>query len=184
MEEAVASMQSLVLAHKVIIHIEMAPDISPIWIDGLHLRRILTNIISNAIKYTYKDIGRIRVRAYEIYDAHCLPTSPSGNQPWPHKREHSVLIEVEDNGVGIKAEDQPCIFGRFFRSDNPLSVEVGGTGLGLAITHSLVLLHGGQMGFWSTEGRGSCFWVRLPVTSTEPIDAEPQQQLNERTHSL
>ncbi len=184
MDEAVASMQSLALARNVIIQIEIAPDLAPLWIDGLHLRRILTNIISNAIKYTYKNSGNIRVRACEIYDTHCLPTSPSGSQPWPHKREHSVLIEIEDNGVGIKVADQPCIFGRFFRSDNPLSVEVGGTGLGLAITHSLVLLHGGQIGFWSTEGIGSCFWVRLPVTSTEPIDAEPQQQLNERAYSL
>jgi len=184
-EEAVASMQSLLLTCQVEVQVDLAPDLAPLWIDGLHLRRILMNIISNAIKYTYKGTGRIHVHAYEIYDPTCLPTSPTGNQPWKHKREHSILIEVEDNGVGIKAEDQPRIFSRFFRSENPLSVEVGGTGLGLAITHSLVLFHGGQIGFWSREGAGSCFWVRLPVTSTEPIDAEPEQQrLDERTFSL
>jgi PAS domain S-box-containing protein len=185
LEEAVASMQSLLLTRQVEVQVDLAPDLAPLWIDGLHLRRILTNIISNAIKYTYQGTGKIHVHAYEIYDPTCLPTSPTGNQPWKHKREHSVLIEVEDNGVGIKAEDQPRIFGRFFRSENPLSVEVGGTGLGLAITHSLVRLHGGQIGFWSRAGAGSCFWVRFPVTSTEPIDAEPEQQrLDERTFSL
>lgn|GEM_PF-3016518 len=184
MEEAVTSMQSLLLTRQVEIQLDLAPDLAPLWIDGLHLRRILTNIISNAIKYTFKGTGKIHVHAYEIYDPTCLPTSPTGNQPWKHKREHSVLIEVKDNGVGIKVEDQPRIFGRFFRSENPLSVEVGGTGLGLAITHSLVLLHGGQIGFWSREGAGSCFWVRLPVTSTEPIDAELEQRLDERTFSL
>lgn len=180
LEEALAGLHTLITNRQVVLHFELAPDLAPIWIDSLHLRRILTNVLSNAIKYVYVGQGNVHIRAYEIDDPARLPTPPAGEQPWKHKREHSVVIEVEDNGVGIRAEDQARIFNRFFRSDNPLSVEVGGTGLGLAITRSLVLLHYGQIGFWSRESTGSRFWVRFPVPSTEPIgEGETQLPLQE-----
>ncbi len=181
--EALTSLHPLMLARQVSVKFDLASDLAPIWIDGLHLRRILTNILSNAIKYVYCGIGCIHVRAYELCDTHQLPSSP-GDQPWPHKDGHSVVIEVEDNGVGIKAEDQTRIFSRFFRSDNPLSIEVGGTGLGLSITQSLVHFHSGQIGYHSIEGQGSCFWVRLPSSSTEPIQMISHETLSEKEQGV
>lgn len=81
----------------------------------------------------------------------------------------SFVFEIEDNGVGINESDQDKIFTRFFRSDNPLSIEAGGSGLGLALTRSLVHLNHGQIGFRSVEHEGSCFWVRFPAPDNDTL---------------
>lgn len=128
--------------------VELAPELPLLWIDPAHLHRILANLISNAIKYTPAG-GQVRLHAYR---------DVQGN----------LRCDVADTGVGIDPADQKRIFERFFRSDNPLSVQAGGTGLGLAITRSLVELHGGQIDFHSVVGQGSCFWVVLPPAETLP----------------
>lgn len=166
-DEAITSMSSLIEQRQIVLQLDLPPDLPPIWIDGLHLRRILTNLLSNAVKYVHSG-GRVVIRAYELDDPARLP-SPPADLLWNHLEERSLVIEVEDNGVGIQESAQPHVFSRFFRAENPLSVEVGGTGLGLAIARSLVALHEGQIGFWSVENQGSCFWVRLPTPSTEPL---------------
>jgi PAS domain S-box-containing protein len=167
-EESLANLSAAIDQRKVDLQLDIAPDLPHIWIDSMHLRRILTNLISNAVKYVYEH-GAVYVRAYELHDEALLPSPPACNQPWKLKEQRSVVVEVEDNGVGICPRDQPRLFTRFFRSENPLSVEAGGNGLGLSIVRSLVHLHNGQIGFWSVEGKGSCFWVRLPAPSTEPL---------------
>lgn len=165
--EAVTGLQFQIEQRRVNLTLELEPFLSSIWIDGMHLSRILTNLISNAVKYV-REGGCICIRARELNDPSRLPSSP-GDQVWRLRDNRSVVIEVEDNGVGIRASDQDKIFSRFFRSENPLSVEAGGTGLGLAITKSLVNLHNGQIGFRSVENEGTCFWVRLPAPSTEHL---------------
>lgn len=166
-EESLAVMHPQIDQKHVTLQLDIAPELPLIWIDSMHLRRILTNLISNAVKYVHEQ-GTIWVRAYELHDPSHLPSSP-GDQPWKLKEHHSVVIEIEDNGVGICESDQKKIFTRFFRSENALSVEAGGSGLGLAITRSLVQVHHGQIGFRSEEGKGSCFWVRLPAPNIEAL---------------
>jgi signal transduction histidine kinase len=72
------------------------------------------------------------------------------------------LVEVQDTGVGIRAEDQPKIFTPFFRGDNPLKEGRYG-GLNLSIAKLLAELHGGRMWFISVEAQGSTFAFTLPV---------------------
>ncbi len=170
LNEAIASLQQHIEKRQVDVSIELNDPIPPIWIDTMHMRRIFTNIISNAIKYVHQG-GHVQVRAYMLDDPSLLPSSP-GEQPWKMSEERSVVIEVEDDGIGIRANDQPKIFERFYRSENILSVEAGGSGLGLAIAQSLVHLHCGQIGFWSVENEGSCFWVRFPASGTEALPEE------------
>lgn len=159
------------------IHVDMVPNLPTIWIDPLHIRRILTNLISNAVKYIHQG-GNVHIRMHIIEDPALLPSSP-GEQIWKFQEQKSIVLEVEDNGVGIRESDHAKIFTRFFRSDNDLSVEAGGSGLGLAITQSLVHLHHGQIGFRSVEKEGSCFWIRLPISNTEMLDSEEYMNVTE-----
>jgi signal transduction histidine kinase/HAMP domain-containing protein len=165
-EEVLTALHEPIRLKQVQIQVQIPDDLPSLWIDTQHLRRILLNLLSNAIKYVRPN-GWVRVRVSELQDE--TPLVAFDKQPWPHDDERSLLIEVEDDGVGIRAEDQPKIFERFFRSENPLTVEAGGTGLGLAITEALVEHNSGQIGFRSVEGMGSCFWIRLPLATASSL---------------
>ncbi len=110
--------------------------------DRLELRRVLNNLIANAIKFT--DTGGITIRIFE--------TSPlRGNQDL-------VTIEIEDTGYGIAPEDQATIFERFRQGRNKRS----GSGLGLHLSHRIVEGHAGTIQVASELGKGSLFTVKLP----------------------
>jgi PAS domain S-box-containing protein len=166
LDEVLTSMHEQIRLKQIQVQTRVSENLPSLWIDTQHLRRILLNLLSNAIKYV-RPKGWVRVRVSELQDETNLVAFD--NQPWPHFDEHSLLIEIEDDGVGIKLEDQAKIFERFFRSENPLTVEAGGTGLGLAITQALVAHNSGQIGFRSVEGMGSCFWVRLPLATADSL---------------
>lgn len=72
-----------------------------------------------------------------------------------------IVVEVEDNGIGIPADDIPRIFERFYRVDRSRSREMGGTGLGLSIVKHVAQVHGGSIDVTSTPGSGSCFRLRI-----------------------
>ncbi|MDZ7949505.1 hybrid sensor histidine kinase/response regulator [Nostoc sp. DedQUE09] len=110
--------------------------------DRLELRRVLNNLIANAIKFT--DTGGITIRIYE--------TSSNSEDP------DSVIIEVQDTGYGIAPEDQATIFERFRQGRNKRS----GSGLGLHLSHRIVEGHAGTIKVTSELGKGSLFTVQLP----------------------
>jgi PAS domain S-box-containing protein len=124
------------------IHIEVETDVLNILASADELRRALTNLIDNAIKYT-PEHGTISVRIT------C--------------EDDETLVEVKDTGIGIKEEDLPHLFDRFFRSDNAKSYTTG-TGLGLAITKRIIELHGGHITVESQYQQGSTFRVWLPAS--------------------
>jgi signal transduction histidine kinase/DNA-binding response OmpR family regulator/HPt (histidine-containing phosphotransfer) domain-containing protein len=108
--------------------------------DSSRLRQVLLNLIGNAVKFTERGEVSIRVR---------LDTADS-----PSK----VRFEVSDTGIGIPTDKASHLFRPFSQADASTTRKYGGTGLGLSIVKRLVEIMGGQVGFESQEGKGSCFW--------------------------
>ncbi|WP_445900270.1 c-type heme family protein [Desulfitobacterium sp. THU1] len=123
-------------------------DVPLILGDRDSLRRIVENLVSNAMKFTPNG-GQIKV--WVSYD----------------QKYHEVLINVQDNGIGISKEDQPYIFEKFVQSDSSLHRQYNGSGLGLALTKELTELHGGWIQVESECGKGSLFTVGIPVNEGE-----------------
>ncbi|WP_287665584.1 ATP-binding protein [Accumulibacter sp.] len=123
--------------------IEVDHDGVPLWLRGdpTRLRQALLNYIGNAIKFTEQ--GSITLRAILVDDG-------------PERM--LVRFEVQDSGIGIKADQLPSLFQAFEQADASTTRRYGGTGLGLAITRRLAKLMGGDAGVESQPGKGSTFW--------------------------
>ena len=121
--------------------------------DSKRIGQVLTNMVSNAIKYTYAG-GDVIIRTFINEDK-------------------MIQLDVKDTGVGLTAEQQKSMFKRFYRADSPLRDEVGGTGLGLSIAKSFIELHNGDMWVQSVYGEGSTFSFSLP-------EVQPRPDLGER----
>lgn len=122
-----------------------------VYIDRDRLAQIITNILSNAVKYT-PDNGKIQVFASCLY----------GN----------VYIKIKDSGIGIPKEDLERIFERFYRVDKARSREQGGTGLGLAIAKEMINAFGGDILIESQPGEGTEVCIVIPVEKKE----EPSEE--------
>ncbi|MFV3328013.1 response regulator [Pseudomonas sp. NY15372] len=114
--------------------------------DPLRLKQILTNLVSNAIKFTRE--GTIVVRAM-------LEDEQEDNV--------QLRISVQDTGIGLSPQDVRTLFQAFSQADNSLSRQPGGTGLGLVISKRLIEQMGGEIGVDSTPGEGSQFWISLSL---------------------
>lgn len=109
--------------------------------DFNKMKQVFINLLSNAVKYTEVG-GKVTVRLFS--------------------EKNDVIIEIEDNGIGIPAADMEYIFDRFYRVDKHRSRQEGGTGLGLNIAKHIVSLHDGTIEVHSESGIGSVFVVILP----------------------
>ncbi|HVJ91987.1 MAG TPA: ATP-binding protein [Labilithrix sp.] len=115
--------------------------------DAMRLAQVFSNLLSNAAKYTEAG-GRISTSAEREGD--------------------TIVVRVEDNGIGIPPEQAALLFDAFFQAPRGPEFRQGGLGLGLALVKSFVALHGGSVSAKNREGGGSCFEVRLPALPVEP----------------
>ena len=148
--EAASSLTALGQERGVSVVLDPLP--APTFGDPLRLRQLVTILADNAIHH-----------------------SPKGSTVTVTVRPEaaSALLSVEDQGPGIKPEDMPRLWERFWRADN---APAGGTGLGLAIAKWIVDQHGGQIGAMNREEVGARFWVRLPAAKGDPAGSPAGSQ--------
>jgi signal transduction histidine kinase len=145
--EVMEGVQALAASKRIEMRIGCEPGIGAVQADAARLRQVLFNYLSNALKFTPEG-GSVMVRV-------------AREQPACYR------IAVEDNGVGIQAEDLPRLFTEFGQLGTSRSTD-SGTGLGLAITRQIVEKQGGRVGVESTPGTGSRFWAVLPIDPRVP----------------
>jgi len=142
LEDQVAFFQPRAQAKQIGLTLESLPDLPPILGNRDNMVEVVSNLISNAVKYTPEE-GRVTVSALV--------------------KNGYLCIKVEDSGIGIEEEEKELILERFYRIKNDQTRFVDGTGLGLAIVNSIVKAHNGKILIESEMGRGSTFCVCLPL---------------------
>jgi signal transduction histidine kinase len=153
---SVESVRPQVDARRHTLEVDVGPVPLPVEADPSRLEQVLGNLLTNAAKYT-PDGGRIRLSA--------------------RREGGEVVVEVEDNGVGIDPEMLPRIFDAFTQVEQTIDRSQGGLGLGLTLVRRLVELHGGSIAARSEgPGRGSTFTVRLPAADRDAASRRPGRE--------
>lgn len=145
------------------LHARISRDCPRVSGDAARIIQVLTNLISNALKFTPPG-GEIAVLV----------------EPGRRDDAGSVVFSVKDSGRGIAAKDIPLIF-RYFMQVGPVEERAQGSGLGLPLARSLVELHGGRMWVESAEGQGSTFSFTIPVHIAASLAEEKPQDAGSLT---
>jgi PAS domain S-box-containing protein len=148
-EAVVEGSRMAAAARGVRLTVEISRDIPLVAADRSQIDRALTNLVSNAVKFTPAD-GQVRVSAASRRDA---------EGTW-------LEIQVTDTGIGIPKEEQEHLFEQFFRSTTAQRQAIPGTGLGLSIVKGIVEQHRGRISIESEPGSGTCVTVTLPAGTT------------------
>lgn len=141
-DEVVSLTKTQIEQKKQSISVEIPDELPKSWSDRSRLNQVLTNLISNANKYTPEG-GAIVMQIIHI--------------------ENMIQIKVQDNGLGMTPEDQASLFSKFFRSADDKVRDAPGTGLGLSITKNLIELQGGEIWFESKYREGTTFFFTVPI---------------------
>ncbi|HEX6269953.1 MAG TPA: ATP-binding protein [Anaerolineales bacterium] len=141
-------LQGQIKSKRLKVHTDITQSIPALRANPIRLRQVLDNVIGNAIKYS-KVNGEVKIAI--------------------HAEGDQVILQVTDDGLGIPPGDQQHIFDKFYRGSN-ISPEIEGSGLGLAIVKNIVENHQGRIWVESAVGKGSSFFIVLPVIS-EPAHA-------------
>jgi signal transduction histidine kinase len=139
---AIDELESKAAAKRIRIELYVNGRIPSVMGDNRRLNQVMTNLISNAIKYSAEDTT-----------VHCSIAL----------KDKQIVVSVRDEGIGIAAEHIPHLFQQFYRVDSKQTRRIEGTGLGLFIARSIVEQHNGKISVESTPGAGSTFTVILPV---------------------
>jgi signal transduction histidine kinase len=153
-QNSVNSMQSLADNKSLSVIMDVPTSLPKLYGDRDRLIQVITNILSNAVKFTH-DGGAISINAF--------------TEDVPR---HQIIVKVSDTGVGIPSRDFDVIFEKFRRSGDVLTTHAEGTGLGLAITKQIVEYHGGRIWAESAPGKGSTFSFTLPLDKVWQIEGD------------
>ncbi len=140
-----------------------------VWLDKEKLRQIMYNLISNAFKYSHSD-GKVSIKIY----------SNQNEEKINENLKKFVLIEVEDNGLGIKEKDIPFIFNRFYHAGESKSFKEKSTGIGLSLSKELVEIQSGEIKVISEPGKGSIFSVMFSLGKNHYKPEDFKQEMNDK----
>ena len=154
---------------------EETPDLPEIYADSQRLEQVLTNLVSNAIKFTPEG-KTITIRSH-LADASQLNTPDCFKEEIKKLDGKYIVVCVEDQGIGIAEKDLLRAFDKFAQIENSLSRKVGGSGLGLPIAKQLLQAHNGAIWCDSEVNKGSRFYFAIPV-STVNAGSEKNLVLN------
>jgi signal transduction histidine kinase len=143
LEETIKTMKPLAESRQISLTL-IYEDLPDVFIDSDRIKQVLDNLINNAIKF-----------------------SPNGSSIFINtkKNNNEVVIEVQDEGIGIPEDKQKKIFEPFYQIDSGIDRSFGGTGLGLSICRGIILGHGGKIGVKSNDNKGSIFYFTIPKKS-------------------
>ncbi len=151
--DAVYQQQSMLAEKKnVTLKMELDDNISFQQMDRLRIEQVLTNYLSNAIKFTGQG-GQVKVKSELVKEFNEL----TGQENWYSQ------VSVSDTGVGIPEEEQTKVFSKYEQTEAGKDASLKGTGLGLAICKEIISLHKGKVWVKSTPGKGSTFYFSLPI---------------------
>ncbi len=148
--EVTAELEAVISRSPVPVVVEMSPAWTVLLSDRQKVKQIVTNLLSNALKFTHQ--GQITIRAS------C------------DDRAGTLAIAVQDTGIGVAPADRDRIFEDFHQVDSSTTKQFGGTGLGLAISRRLATMLGGRLFLEDTEGPGATFKLELPRRASQPAD--------------
>jgi signal transduction histidine kinase/putative methionine-R-sulfoxide reductase with GAF domain len=162
--EVIRSTERMIAEKEQELKLNIPETLPQAWGDQTRLVQVMTNLISNAVKYTPKG-GSIDIRASYVQKngEKTLPVALLQGETAPN----FILTAVHDSGIGLTDEDQEKIFTKFFRSSDQKAREAPGTGLGLNITKNLIEMQGGTIWFESEFRHGSTFYFTIPVAETD-----------------
>ena len=161
-EDVIEQMRPLALSHGTELRLVAPGGYSPVEMDPRRVRRVLRNLIGNAIEHG---------------EGRPIVVTVDSNQ-------HAVAAGVRDFGLGMSPADAERVFDRFWRADPSRQRTIGGTGLGLSIALGDATIHGGTLAVWSALGEGTNFVLTLPrhgvvTDGASPIPLEPEEPLAE-----
>ncbi len=157
---------------------EVASEVEPIWIDPDKIRRVVTNLLGNAVKFTPPQ-GTVKI----MVDLYAVQPNERGRYDiFEPERNRMLRIQVSDTGIGIPEDKLERVFEAFYQVDNSSTREFGGTGLGLSIVRNFVHAHRGRIELKSKVGVGTTFTVFLPYV-TEELGAGVQAELASHARS-
>jgi signal transduction histidine kinase/CheY-like chemotaxis protein len=155
--DAVTAVDGLYRKTELQLVIDLPSDLPRLFVDATRIRQVLINLLANAVRYT--DEGSVRISA--------------------RRDGGEVILSVEDTGAGIPADDLPYVFEGFRQAGNPH--RRGGFGIGLTVSKRFVEMHAGAMWVESEPGRGTTFFLSLPVMdNVAAIAGEPRRRMLER----
>lgn len=145
--------------------VDLGQELELVYIDSQRIEQVLTNLVSNAIKFTPEN-GAIKISSSKISKEDILKVEFFSETPKDLSDEY-VKIEVADNGIGIAHEDINKVFDKFEQIESSLSRKIGGTGLGLPIAKQLMETHKGLIWLESEINIGSRFSLAIPILNEQ-----------------